>query len=227
MRSRLRAEARRAPDSNPALRAALSERTASKSWRSVAPLAAVAGVGVVMLAGGLFMAEQSPGSNPKAGATSGCIVDPGGDPSWTEQSEAASDIHTIGKQLSAQYGSANGWLSQGIIGVALDDGSRRVIVVVDPSQVDVSALQTRLADAASGGTPILVQAGCHSASDLAEAGSFLANTQLGNASFELSPYDSTWHVFLSKGAVEVEDRLSSRFGNLVHVELTASPGERQ
>ena len=73
------------------------------------------------------------------------------------------------------------------------------------------------------GLAVKVAAGCHSAQDLINARETITS-ETCNINFDLSPYDSTWHVRLAPTERELGERLISQVGDLVVVEYVANPG---
>lgn len=131
--------------------------------------------------------------------------------------------------LTEDYGDAEA-LASGFIGLAADHVAQTVNVVVDPTIVDVGELAP-LAAAAVAEDPVtnvpafkvFVRAGCFSATDLADARSFLdtltASASAPEWSYYLDAHDSTYHVAISPEVAEAATVITAELGDRATVEL--------
>lgn len=112
-----------------------------------------------------------------------CVSDSEANPyggRWSDGPEAVEAARQASQVLDEQYGSNTGTnrrqLRAGVLGVAGDEKTREMVVVVDPSRVAIAALQTRLnrgRDETKNPAPVVVRAGCRSAEDLERFGALL------------------------------------------------------
>lgn len=126
-------------------------------------------------------------------------------------------------------------LSRGLIGQVLDDRTRTVVVVIDPTLVERSALQSALATASRRSheragerateVPVRVQAGCLPARDLIEADRVIAqrswHPQARQATFEtyLDAATSTIHATFWQQDQAVADALKQALGASVSIQF--------
>lgn len=130
--------------------------------------------------------------------------------------------------LTQDYGDAEA-LASGFIGLAADHAAQTVNVVVDSTMVDVGELASLATAAVSDPatkTPafkVLVRAGCFSATDLAEARSFLDKLTVSASapewSYYLDAHDSTYHVAISPDAAEAAAVITGGLGDRATVEF--------
>lgn len=126
-------------------------------------------------------------------------------------------------RLPADYGDLD-QLRGGLIGIALDHAAQTVNVVVDPTLVDVADLSSRATAALDRPAfKVAVIAGCSSASELAEARSYLDGLGMKFAphgwGYSLVAHDSTYHVtFSSKDKAEAA-MVTRRLGDRVTLEF--------
>lgn len=96
---------------------------------------------------------------------------------WRTAPGAQESIQAMGEAVADYFGEftkedSEGPLSRGYVGTAGDDGTESLVIVVDPTLVDVRDLSSKL-EAAAGrdGVRVRVEAASFSASELLAAGS--------------------------------------------------------
>jgi hypothetical protein len=238
VREQLRHEADQAPDAawmrqRVMLHVAELETSAPRKGKTLlvvvaaaAAVLAIAGATIYTANVALSTDEPGPAVHGSTGHDNACIVDRVRSSSaWLNGNRTQQGVEAVGNILQSDYGSLDtlAGLRMGLIGTAIDDANKRLVVVIDPSIIDQQKLQGRLTAAAGNGLIVKVAAGCNSALELINARQTLT-TEMQNANFDLSPYDSTWHVRLSPADRDLGRRLISRAGALVVVEYMANPG---
>jgi hypothetical protein len=145
----------------------------------------------------------------------------------TDSSQATLDrVQSLLKsyfRLPEDYGDLD-QLRGGLIGIALDHAAQTVNVVVDPALVDVSDLSSRATAALDRPAfKVAVIAGCSSASDLAEARTFLDGLGMKFAphfwGYYLDAHDSTYHVTFSPRDKAAAAKVARRLGDRVTLEF--------
>lgn len=202
----------------------------------------IASSATILVLGPTWLADlkgRSPTVNadqPAAGTSSASEcrrIPSGGSPQWMETSERQAALEAIGAELKEETGAEPGspdGLPNGLIGIAVDNVSQTVFVVIDPVLFpDAAGLQQRLQDIASTAFPVAVSASCNSAADLLKAKSVLdagswhpAATKVPHA-WGLDPYTSTWNVTFDSStpqAKEVAHALAAELGSLVTIDWT-------
>lgn len=239
VRERLRGEADQAPDAawlRQRVLADIAELEMAGPRRSktllvlvaaAAAIVAIASVTIYTASGGPSSDPRQPATHRHAGDKGACVVDRdlGSPDAWLNGKSVQNGVEAVGNILQSDYGSLDtlAGLRMGYLGTAIDGVNKRLVVVVDPSIIDVRKLQRRLTTAAGMDLIVKVAAGCHSAPDLIDArGTLVSETH--NVGFELSAYDSTWHVRLSPADRDLGERLINRVGDLVVVQYVANPG---
>lgn len=130
-------------------------------------------------------------------------------------------------------------LSNGLIGVALDHYAQEIVVVVDPTLVNVGQLAAELAavaeaehqrDPTVAKLVVRVQPGCFSSAELLAAGSTIdaqiwhpGASQVSYSS-KLEESDSTYHLLFAEVDRPVAEALSDILGKLVKIKYTAVGG---
>lgn len=130
-------------------------------------------------------------------------------------------------------GAASRRLQGGVIGIAGDADRGALAVVVDPSQVDVDNLRSKLAaerdeEAETKSAAVYVRTSCHPASALLRAYRVLSERNWHSEArdftfgFSLNEYDSTWHVGMPEGAAATA--LKEQLGALVRITYEVNDG---
>jgi len=193
---------------------------------AAAAVLAIAGATICAARGVLSSGAPDPAAHRSTGDNSSCIIDRVPKRyAWLNGNRAQRGAEAVWNRLRSDYGASDmlTGLRMGLIGVAVDDADKRLVVVVDPGVVDRRELQGRLTAAAGNGLAVTVAAGCHPALDLVEARQTVF-TETSHVNVGLSPYDSKWHVRLSPADRELGERLVSRADGLVAVEYVRNPG---
>jgi hypothetical protein len=141
------------------------------------------------------------------------------------------------KETGALPGSPDG-LPEGLIGIAVDNTTQTVFVVVDPTVFSVEGLQRQLQDVVDNrfrnkadAFPVQISASCNSASDLLRAYPALQDKMPSNVvavppdsgliGLGLDPHSSTWNGTLYRGApgaIATDEALRAEFGTLITVD---------
>lgn len=125
-------------------------------------------------------------------------------------------------------------LEQGLIGEAIDDANRQIVVVVDPSLVpDQQDLEQKLQEAVGDMLTVNVQSGCFSAAELVRASRVIyardwhPDADSASIDYWLDPATSEWHVeFDPKTPQAVITSLKSELGPLVTIHRADSVARR-
>lgn len=239
VREQLRHEADEAPDAGMVrqrILADIAEREASgpRPGRTLLVLAATAAA-IVTIAGATIYAandalssdESKAAGHASAGDDRACVIDsPSRSSEWLNGISAQDGVEAVTNALKSDFGTGYDSLAglrQGLIGVAIDDVNERLVVVVDPSLLDLKKLQGRLTAASGKALMVTVTTSCNSAQDLINVRRKLPSVSQ-NIGIALSPYDSTWHVRLSRTDRDLGERLISQADGLITVEYVANPG---
>ena len=120
----------------------------------------------------------------------------------------------------------------GFVGQVADHVHQRLVVVVDPALVDVTALQAQLTTTATAARvkylapelEVAVQPSCHSTHDLTKAHERLVaadwypNALSTTSGWYLDAHDSTYHVFFQEKNRAAAEALKQRLGDVVTLE---------
>lgn len=201
--------------------------------RWLVPALAGAAVVSVMAASNLIGAFEGPDQDGPAAAgertpaPSSCpvIEDQEGVPAALTTAQAQRGVDLVGALLRSRFGVEDAALRTGLIGTAIDPEGA-LVVRVDTTLVDETALGKDLLAAASGsGLSVRTAPSCYPAAELLRGGQTI-RTQVNRGSYELSPYDSRWHVTLPPEDTTTGDELKAGLGDLVVVEYSQDGGVR-
>lgn len=122
-------------------------------------------------------------------------------------------------------------LRRGYIGTAIDDVHQRLAIVVDPTLVDIRALQSDL-DALAQPLTALATSSCFSAADLLDSGKKVLDEGIMRPivghrySVELSPYSSQWIVYAEPDSLD-QTAWDETFDGSVDLRVSEFVAERQ
>jgi hypothetical protein len=148
---------------------------------------------------------------------------------WRSTPRAQESIEAVGSAVADEFGDATkeeaeGPLSRGYVGTAIDDDTQSLVIVVDPKLVNMHDLSTKLrAAAGTDGVAVRVEAARVGVPTLIEAGEVIAardwhpNASRVAMAFWLDPATCRYNVTFGKGSEDVAAALQTRLGDLVRI----------
>ena len=151
---------------------------------------------------------------------------------WLGTDAAQQSVDVLQGVMEQQFGvdpSVPSRLSAGFIGVAVDDLNQQLRVVIDPSLVSASSLQSAIdaaftsANIGQGALTVIVVGGCNSGSSLSDAYNYVdgkqwqVSSEPRATSYEVNPNTSQVDVTVSSGAPQSKATVENHLGNLVSV----------
>jgi hypothetical protein len=155
-------------------------------------------------------AESGPGAEDAEPGP--CVIPDVMGSSWVPTQKEQEAKRAVFKVLDEQFPQAPGktdpdrQLREGLIGIAIDPDARGYVAVVDPTLVDVAALEAKLKSAADAeharrpgvrAVKMRAQGGCHSAEELLDSLQRIPGiiqSHAGQVAWSVSAYDSRIHI---------------------------------
>jgi hypothetical protein len=149
---------------------------------------------------------------------------------WRNTPRAQESFQAVGEAVADEFGESmkeagGSPLSRGYVGTAVDDTTESIVIVVDPSLVDMQRLESELAAASGpGGVHVRVEASDVSAPDLLAAEQVIRARDWHPDAFKvgmalhLDPMACRFNVTFNRTDERVGHALQARLGDLVHID---------